>query len=80
MRVNATDRASIRALVVKTIERLGQLNAMFNNAGIIETASHLETTDSVESLQRDRVTEIAAARILTTHAIPRRTVAVSASD
>lgn len=46
MRVDVTDRTSIQTLVAKTIERFGRLDVMFNNAGIIETASYLEITEA----------------------------------
>jgi meso-butanediol dehydrogenase / (S,S)-butanediol dehydrogenase / diacetyl reductase len=46
VRVDVTDRASIQALMAKTVERFGRLDVMFNNAGIIETASYLEITEA----------------------------------
>lgn len=46
VRVDVTDRASIQALVATAVERFGRLDVMFNNAGIIETASFLEITEA----------------------------------
>lgn len=46
VRVDVTDRASIQALMARTVERFGRLDVMFNNAGIIETASYLEITEA----------------------------------
>jgi meso-butanediol dehydrogenase/(S,S)-butanediol dehydrogenase/diacetyl reductase len=44
-KVDVTSRQSIQSLIAKTVASFGQLDVMFNNAGIIETASYLEITE-----------------------------------
>ena len=44
-KVDVTDRQSIRSLIADTVSAFGRLDVMFNNAGIIETASYLEITE-----------------------------------
>jgi len=44
-RVDVTDRQSIQTLIADTVSAFGRLDVMFNNAGLIETASYLEITE-----------------------------------
>jgi meso-butanediol dehydrogenase/(S,S)-butanediol dehydrogenase/diacetyl reductase len=44
--VDVTNRAQVQTMVKKTVEAFGQLDVMFNNAGIIEHATFLEITES----------------------------------
>jgi meso-butanediol dehydrogenase/(S,S)-butanediol dehydrogenase/diacetyl reductase len=46
VKVDVSNRAEVEALVAKTVDAFGQLDVMFNNAGIIEHASFLEITES----------------------------------
>ena len=44
-KVDVTSRQSIQALIADTVDAFGRLDVIFNNAGIIETASYLEITE-----------------------------------
>jgi meso-butanediol dehydrogenase/(S,S)-butanediol dehydrogenase/diacetyl reductase len=43
--VDVSNRQSLQSLIAKTVDTFGRLDVMFNNAGIIETASYLEITE-----------------------------------
>ncbi|TPM24590.1 glucose 1-dehydrogenase [Mesorhizobium sp. B2-3-5] len=45
IKVNVTDRAEVQAMIKKTVATFGQLDVLFNNAGIIEHATFLEMTE-----------------------------------
>jgi meso-butanediol dehydrogenase / (S,S)-butanediol dehydrogenase / diacetyl reductase len=40
--VDVSNRQSVQSLIAKTVDTFVRLDVMFNNAGIIETASYLE--------------------------------------
>jgi meso-butanediol dehydrogenase / (S,S)-butanediol dehydrogenase / diacetyl reductase len=43
--VDVSNRESIRKMIAQTVEAFGSLDVIFNNAGIIQTASYLEITE-----------------------------------
>jgi meso-butanediol dehydrogenase/(S,S)-butanediol dehydrogenase/diacetyl reductase len=43
--VDVTKRETIQAAIARTVREFGRLDVMFNNAGIIESASYLEITE-----------------------------------
>lgn len=45
MSVDVSDRASVKAMISDTVSRFGQLDVMFNNAGISQTCPFLEVTE-----------------------------------
>lgn len=44
--VDVSNRESIKKMIADTVEAFGSLDVMFNNAGIIQTASYLEITEA----------------------------------
>ena len=44
--VDVSNRESIKKMIAETIAAFGSLDVMFNNAGIIQTASYLEITEA----------------------------------
>ena len=44
--VDVSNRESIKKMIAETVEAFGSLDVMFNNAGIIQTASYLEITEA----------------------------------
>ena len=44
--VDVSNRESIRKMIAQTVEAFGSLDVIFNNAGIIQTASYLEITEA----------------------------------
>jgi meso-butanediol dehydrogenase/(S,S)-butanediol dehydrogenase/diacetyl reductase len=44
--VDVSNRESIKNMIAETVEVFGSLDVMFNNAGIIQTASYLEITEA----------------------------------
>ena len=44
--VDVSNRESIKKIIAETVEAFGSLDVMFNNAGIIQTASYLEITEA----------------------------------
>jgi meso-butanediol dehydrogenase / (S,S)-butanediol dehydrogenase / diacetyl reductase len=44
--VDVSNRESIKKVIAETVEAFGSLDVMFNNAGIIQTASYLEITEA----------------------------------
>ena len=45
IKVDVTNRAQVQKMIEKTVAAFGQLDVMFNNAGIIEHATFLEMTE-----------------------------------
>lgn len=45
LRVNVTDRASVKAMIQATVRAFGRLDVMFNNAGISKAGQFLEATE-----------------------------------
>src|ERR1700757_3774720 len=43
--VDVSNRESIKKMIAETVEAFGSLDVIFNNAGIIQTASYLEITE-----------------------------------
>jgi meso-butanediol dehydrogenase/(S,S)-butanediol dehydrogenase/diacetyl reductase len=46
IKVDVANRESIKDMIAKTVETFGSLDVIFNNAGIIQTASYLEITEA----------------------------------
>jgi len=46
LRVNVTDRASVKAMIQATVRAFGRLDVMFNNAGISKAGQFLEATEA----------------------------------
>jgi len=68
VRGDVTRAADCQLAVLQTVEKLGKLDILFNNAGIIRRASVVET--SVEEWDRVMATNVKSVFLLSKYAIP----------
>jgi len=68
VRCDVTRAADCQLAVRQTVEKLGKLNILFNNAGIIRRASVLETSE--EEWDRVMATNVKSVFLLSKYAIP----------